>query len=199
MRGGMKWLCGVVFATLAFAGEPMNVSVCPMGRASARAVAGAEAEAAALFRGIDVDIVWKNCEEAPIGQEAADRHWFTVRLRDDDPAVRSEVASTDMLGEAFFSDSGGYVADVYFGEIRTLASSKTIDPISLLAYVMAHELGHLLLGPDHSPNGIMRASWDNRDLDAIRMGLLQFGRAEIARIHKVLQTVAAPNPPSVAS
>jgi len=187
MRSGMKWFCGALFATLAFGGETMNVSVCPVGRASAKAVAGAETEAAALFRGIDVEIVWRNCEEAPIGQEAADQHWFTLRLRDDGPAVRSETASTDMLGEAFFSDTGGYVADVYYSEIRTLASSKTIEPMALLAYVMAHELGHLLL------------AWEDKDLESIRMGWLQFGRAEIARIHRVLQTSAAPHPPSVAS
>jgi len=199
MRGGTMWFCGILFATLAFAGETMNVSVCPVGRVSAKAVAGAEAESAALFRGIDVEIVWRNCEEAPIGQEAADQHWFTVRLRDDGPAVGSEVPSTDMLGEAFFSDHGGYVADVYYREIQALASSRTIEPVALLSYVMAHELGHLLLGPAHSPSGIMRAAWDGRDLDAIRMGWLQFGRAEIARIHKVLQSSPAANPPSVAS
>jgi len=184
---GTRWLCGVLFATLAFAGETMNVSVCPLGRVSAKAVTGAEAEAVTLFRGIDVEIVWKGCEEAPIGQEAADQHWFTVRLRDDGPAVEAETPSTDMLGAAFFSDNGGYVADVYYREIQTLSSRKAIEPSTLLAYVMAHELGHLLLGPEHSPSGIMRAAWDNKDLEAVRMGWLQFGRAEIARIHRVLQ------------
>jgi hypothetical protein len=199
MRGGTRWFCGVLFATLTFAGETMNVSVCPVGRVGAKAVAGAEAEAAALFRGVDVEIVWRNCEEAPIGQEASDQHWFTMRLRDDGPAVEPEVPSTDTLGEAFFSDSGGYVADVYYRETRKLASRTAIEPAILLAYVMAHELGHLLLGPAHSPSGIMRAAWDDRDLEAIRMGWLQFGRAEIARIHKVLQSSPAANPPSVAS
>jgi len=184
---GVKWFCGVAFATLAFAGETMNVSVCPLGRVSAKAVTSAEAEAAALFRDINVEIIWKSCEEAPIGQEAADQHWFTMRLRDDEPAVESETPSTDMLGEAFFSESGGYVADVYYREIQSLSSRRAVETATLLSYVMAHELGHLLLGPAHSPSGIMRASWDSRDLDAIRMGWLQFCRTEIARIHKVLQ------------
>jgi len=194
-----KWVCVLFLAPLALAAETMDVSVCPMGRVNPKDVAAARTQAAALFAAMGVEIVWRDCEAAPIGVAATQQHWFTVRLRDDGPAVRSEIASADTLGEAFFSDEGGYVADVYYHEILTLAARKGIDEAPLLAYVMAHELGHLLLGPAHAPCGIMRASWDRNDLDAVRMGWLQFGPSEIARIHKVLQRTAAPPPPSVAS
>jgi len=30
---------------------------------------------------------------------------------------------------------------------------------TLMAYAATHEIGHLLLGPNHSPSGIVRAVW----------------------------------------
>jgi hypothetical protein len=158
-----------------------------MGRLSKNVMAGAEAEAAALFHSMDIEIVWARCEAAPIGEEAAQQHWFTIRLRDGGPVVTGP-ASLDTLGEAFFSDDqGSYVADVYYQASQALASRQQVEPAALLGYVMAHELGHLLLGPGHAPNGIMRAAWDSKDLEAIRYGSLKFTGAESARIHKVLQ------------
>jgi hypothetical protein len=49
----------------------------------------------------------------------------------------------------------------------------------VLAYVMAHEMGHLLLPPGaHSPSGIMRPDWDGDDLRHIASGSLQFTPAQ---------------------
>jgi hypothetical protein len=54
----------------------------------------------------------------------------------------------------------------------------------VLAYAIAHEIGHLLLPePAHSPFGIMRADWDGDDLRHIASGSLQFtaGQADAIR------------------
>jgi hypothetical protein len=51
------------------------------------------------------------------------------------------------------------MADVYYGAIRELT---LLDPIAgadrVMGYTMAHELGHLLIGAGHRPNGLIRAS-----------------------------------------
>jgi hypothetical protein len=54
----------------------------------------------------------------------------------------------------------------------------------LLGHLMAHEIGHLLLGAgNHSPTGLMRARWQQQELELIRRRTLAFtsGQAESIR------------------
>jgi len=182
------WICAVLSAGSLFACERMTVSVCNVGRLSDAVVARTEATAEALFRSIDVEIVWAKCEDAPLGEEAAQQHWFTIRLRGEGLMAPVGPASLDTLGEAFLSDDqSGYLAEVYDKPVEELAFRRDVDAATLLAFVTAHEIGHLLLGPGHAPDGIMRASWEARDMDAIRKGWLKFNGAEAARIRQVLR------------
>jgi len=175
------------------AGERMTVSVCIQGHLGGNAVMSAEGVAAALFRPAGIEIVWAPCDTGPEGDEAIRQHWFTLRLRNGQPFIRPSPRALDTLGEAFFSiDDAAYIVEVYYEAVETLAASKLIEPKTLLGCVMAHELGHLLLGPGHAPSGIMRAAWDAADLNRIRQGRLHFNPAEDARMRRVLQgTVAA--------
>lgn len=182
------WICAVLFATSLSAAERMTVSVCTRGRLDEKAVVRAEAAAAALFHSIDIEIVWAKCAIGLEGDEAVQQHWFTLRLRDGGPFITPAALALDTLGEAFFSeDNVGYIAEVYYQAVQTLATIRQVEPPALLGSVIAHELGHLLLGPGHAPNGVMRAAWDLRDLDAIRQGCLRFSPAEGARMRRVLQ------------
>jgi hypothetical protein len=48
---------------------------------------------------------------------------------------------------------------------------------------VAHEIGHLLLGPyGHSDRGIMRAPWTEAELEIARRGGLRFSDREAKRI-----------------
>jgi hypothetical protein len=60
------------------------------------------------------------------------------------------------MGKAFVAGRyGGTVADVYLPAIRTTAEEHNADPRVVLGFVVAHELGHLLLGPGHTRDGVM--------------------------------------------
>jgi len=182
------WIGAVLLGTSLSAGERMTVSVCTRGRLDEKVVTGAEATAAALFHSIDIEIVWAKCEIGLEGDEAAQQHWFTVRLRDGKPFITPNPPALDALGEAFLSeDKVGYIVDVYYQAVQTLATSKQAEFRPLLGYVIAHELGHLLLGPGHSTRGVMSAAWDLRDLQAIREACLRFSPAEGARMLRMLQ------------
>ena len=53
---------------------------------------------------------------------------------------------------------------------------------------MAHELGHLLIGAGHRPNGLMRAALSKKELDALNHRHLKFNEAEQAAILHKLQS-----------
>ncbi|MGO4882647.1 MAG: hypothetical protein ACLP59_17790 [Bryobacteraceae bacterium] len=182
-----SWICAVFFATSMSAAERMTVSVCTRGRLDQKAVAAAEDHAAALYRSIDIQIAWARCEIGLEGDAALQQHWFTVRLHDGKPFITPNPTALDTLGEAFLSfDDKGYLAEVYYQSVSAFATNRQIKFPALLGYVLAHELGHLLLGPGHAPQGVMRQSWDLRDLVAIRQNNLKFGPAEAARMRCVL-------------
>jgi hypothetical protein len=67
--------------------------------------------------------------------------------------------------------------------IEQKASSEGIDPAMLLGLAIAHEFGHLLLGPHaYSAKGIMRANWGHNDILNGARGQLRFIAEQTLRI-----------------
>ena len=93
------------------------------------------------------------------------------------------------MGRAFMDVTGyGYMVDTYVGAIRDLSflfPYATSD--QLLGYVMAHELGHLLIGAGHRPNGIMRSSLGKAELEELNRRHLKFNAWESAAILRTLE------------
>jgi hypothetical protein len=78
---------------------------------------------------------------------------------------------------------------VFLDRVLQRAHEREQDVARVLAYAIAHELGHLLLPyPAHSETGIMRAEWDGDDLRHIASGMLRFTPAEGALIREKLAT-----------
>jgi len=54
--------------------------------------------------------------------------------------------------------------------------------------MIAHEIGHLLLGPNsHSPSGIMQARWEAEQVQQLLKGALVFDKRQAARIQEEVQ------------
>jgi hypothetical protein len=65
---------------------------------------------------------------------------------------------------------------------------KTEIPVeTLLAYVMVHEIGHVLLRSSGHSFGIMRANWTRWDYDQIRFGTLGFIATDKAALREAIQ------------
>ncbi len=185
-------ICALLSSAALSAGVKMNVSICNLGQLPTSVVARAEDQAAALFSSVDVEVVWNACGEGPASQQAASERWFTVRLRNDAAPKMAGPSSLDAMGRAYVTDEEhGNLADAYYRTVKSAAEASDSDPGALLGCVMAHELGHLLLGPGHVPGGIMRAGWKSADLDAVRKRSLKFNSAQGARIHSELETRVA--------
>jgi len=185
----------VLFSTAAaWGGEQMTVAVCNIGDLPASAIEHAEAEAAYVFQTMGVEIHWTSCGPELDAQNTGMRPDFIVRVRVGGQIKKTGAASLESMGRAFLNDGGaGYMADVYYGAIQQLAARYPIaDDDRVLGCTMVHELGHLLIGAGHRPNGIMRAAWSEGELGAIRQRHLKFNDNERSIIlHNLRSHIAA--------
>ena len=91
-------------------------------------------------------------------------------------------ASSPVMGVALRRPNGS-TAQVFFRQVHDFARAYRIDLSTMLAYVIAHEIGHLLLpGYPHSSTGVMQADWDRALVRDATGGSLTFTAAQAARI-----------------
>jgi hypothetical protein len=92
------------------------------------------------------------------------------------------TALSPVMGVAIRKASGSH-AQVFFKQVQDFARTYQIDLGTILAYVIAHEIGHLLLpGNAHSPTGVMQAGWDKALVHDVARGSLTFTEPQAARI-----------------
>jgi len=188
-------LAAAVLTHCVFAAEQVNVSICNLGGLKESVVRKARAETEAVFRPSKIRIEWSDCDQ-PSGPRT-----FIIRLRADKPPHTAGPSSLDAMGRAFLGkDGSGYLADAYFQSVRELSDLHGADAAALLGVVIAHELGHLLLGPGHTPNGVMRSAWGSREMRAVGQRWLKFNREQRAKMQRMLspqQTRAVPEQTNV--
>jgi hypothetical protein len=94
----------------------------------------------------------------------------------------------DPLGSAVVGNS---FASLYVSEARKYADHNGLPAGSLMAYAMAHEIGHLLLGENHAPSGIMRAVWGKAEYREMAQRWLGFDAAERQALREALPAPGA--------
>jgi hypothetical protein len=173
----------------------MEVSICNLGNLPEYLVGGAETEASFVFRSMDVEVVWLGCVSLSEGDRAAGTPRFIIRLRSDFTPSTAGSLSLHAMGLAFVSPGGeGYLADVYYPAIQALSMRSQAEESWLIGCTMAHEIGHLLLGPGHRLGSIMSARWGERETLAIAQRSLGFDRADRLRIQSRLEVQGRPRP-----
>jgi hypothetical protein len=163
------------------------VYVSDSAQTSARSLAQAEREASRIFQNAGVTLEWIDCTK-PTGASSEARCNRTPAPGE--LAVRilphARQASGSVFGTSFVDRSGGIYADIFLDrvqQLRELDPSLTLEPI--LGDVLAHELGHLLLGAgSHAPTGLMQANWRYPQLRLIEMGQLSFSLSEAALLRQ---------------
>jgi hypothetical protein len=162
---------GVRVAGAAEPGQPRTIHLEMKNEATAEdaVVTRAQLEVTRIFAQAGVSIRWTDTGPR-----------FTVTIV---PQVLGYArAGSPVMGVAVRKADGG-TAQIFLKQVRNFSHEHRVDLGVLLAYVIAHELGHLLLpGTPHSATGVMRADWDRAIVhDAVNRSL-SFTEAQAQRI-----------------
>jgi hypothetical protein len=159
----------------------LRVSVFNDANITERKLLRVETVASRVFARSGVVVEWLNCgrqnetkEEEADCAEASLRH-LQIRI-----LFKSLNLKQSAFGISYLDGDGtGCYADVFYGGLADVEEAGRPGSATFLGVVMAHELGHLLLGINaHSSTGIMRPVWNDDDLVAASKGNLYFTEAE---------------------
>ncbi len=174
--GFRSFLAAIMLTVLGdpVAGEPAGpptivVEVFDHAGVSAETLIRAKHDVSRIYRDLGVEVLWTDAA-------AKDAHGrFIIHL-----IIRPNASRPRVMGNAFGDsrDSGG-TAFVYRDRVVDVAHGHDVAVARVLAYAMAHEMGHLLLPyPSHAVAGIMHAGWDGDELRDIATGSLRFAPAQ---------------------
>ncbi len=96
-----------------------------------------------------------------------------------------------------YTDSGVRIL-IFYDRVDPLLAGHHAPGATILAYVLAHEIGHVLEGvARHSDTGIMRARWTDNDLRQMGLGVLSFTTEDVRLIRRHLQQVEPSTSPGM--
>jgi len=149
-------------------------------------LARAKVETARIYAEAGVDITWVDPEQVRLG--------FDLRAVVKSGTQVSRLGrTTDVTGVAMTTpDVPGGTAFAFYDKVQHFALQKGFSTEQILGLVMAHELGHLLLGPgSHSADGLMRKEWEGRDLDLMRFRRLTFTSQQAEAVRRTVRRLTA--------
>ena len=189
-------ICGIIGSAQESFGQnqPVNVSVFSDVQIPEEILALAEQRTSQIFSSAGVDVVWINCIHGP--STTPDQGCIrTYGPRDLVLRITSHVSratSDAAFGVAWLAaDGSGRYADVFWTRAQELRTNSNADLGRILGSVMAHEIGHLLLGANsHSVSGLMQARWGGGALHRIVTGTLLFSPAQGAYMQARLSSAS---------
>lgn len=187
MNGSTLFLSGIVWGGLAFAQNGISVRVCNSVHIPDKILDQAKAEASFVLETGGLIVKWLDCGTEIMVQELGP--WdFVVCL----VAFRSSPA--DRAGERALGSTSianrtvQNFAYLHYNSIAKTASDHAAEwqTYQILGYTIAHELGHLLLGGEHTRRGVMRGVWGSSDLLLMSKREIKFTTEERGRIQQAL-------------
>lgn len=164
----------------------------------------AEAEGTRIYQRAGITIGWLDCPLSP-----AQASQYPACLVPPGPATlavrilsrsmsqcmmkRLEKAQ-DSFGFALYPADGSFATAgyVFAPDAEQLANRCRIRYGVILGHLMAHEMGHLLLGlRSHSGSGIMQVPWQRKKLEIISQGSMLFDSSEGKRMRTNIRVRAA--------
>ena len=140
----------------------------------ARQLIRAQVLANEIFASVGVKIDWRQYKPSP--SLSRPEGSVFVEMLSNAPRRRMPKAVAFAV-----PDAGGHIT-VFYDRIKEAAQFElTSNP--LLAHVLVHEIAHILQGnAKHSDGGIMKATWSQKDIRAMRWRPLPFGEEDVQSI-----------------
>ena len=118
---------------------------------------------------------------APCESHSGSSRQIVIRVIADTPNGMKNIR-LEKLGQSVVDRDGGTYATVFLRPAEEKASDANLPRIVVLAYAAAHEIGHLLLGEAHSPQGLMKATWGANDFLAMSQNYLRFSPEQARKL-----------------
>jgi hypothetical protein len=147
-----------------------------------------------ILRDTAVDVTFRRCGMASVTAAPVDHcedslkpHEVVVRIIDA-PKVSASLDPTAFgLTYVVAETNRGWLATVFADRVLTTAARIHMDAGTLAGLVLAHEVGHLLLGQGyHGEAGVMRADWPDQLLAGSVRQEWRFSTSEAALIQRHL-------------
>jgi hypothetical protein len=131
-----------------------------------------------ILSDIDVAVEW---HQAPGSTPGGSQVVRLTMVPYEGGALRSHDGP--VMGTATRTPMGTGIALVYYKRVLEEADRHLVPPVRLLACVIAHEIGHIVLASSgHEPDGLMRAVWTAADFRRVSLGRLRFAAAVQRRL-----------------
>jgi len=143
-------------------------------------LSAAQAEVERIFASARVRIAWVNAiDPATFGI-----HVIVRRQPGGGPGAKAPSALGTSIGE---DHRQGGVSFVFYDRVLKFAHDGRRSVETILAYAIAHEMGHVLLPPPaHTTTGLMKAEWDEDDVRRLTTGAPAFTPEQITLMNTTI-------------
>jgi hypothetical protein len=155
-------------------GATITLHVYDYVQANRATLIAAEGETSRILAAAGVKARWTDCPishsamrnepNCPASTSSFDDYIVSI---EPDVMARKLPRSSDAFGTTLDAPSGPYRAYIFYERITADAGGNTGSTGVLVGRVMAHEIGHMVLGSAHSRTGIMRAHWSLDDFTTL--------------------------------
>jgi hypothetical protein len=155
----------------------MRIRVDNYTQASASTVDRAEREAGRILGTAGLQVAWLNCLERIVNGIAEDPCRQPLEATDLMLRIRATPAQ-NMFHETIFGFAvHPILATIYYDYAlrRVQEEGAEFEVSTLMGGLIAHEIGHLLLGPNsHAKSGMMQSRWERKQVRQAMTGALSF-------------------------
>ena len=163
----------------------INILVANYAKVPPRDLSTAERLTGSIFHDARIDMTWLDLPLGGMhtGLEYTRSGDFFLRIMGETAPAPSlfrhkELAFALPCGEPKIG-CGAYIS---YPSVEALAGARVANS-DILGVAMAHEIGHLLLGGDHSSTGIMKRRWSEQDLRGAAWHQLIFTPDQAKHLH----------------
>ena len=178
-------------ASLATATEPILIKVYNAAGLNPKVFNSAVKEADMLLKFAGQSAEWINCGTgSSTGSDACaetSRLTFSLGIRNDDP--RGNVTNF-ALGFAMLGSENANSACVILSKVKALVGLKTttVSVETVLAYVMVHELFHMINRNNHHSDGLMGVEWTTKEVREMAQRRLRFSTSQIQDLERAIRS-----------